>query len=466
MKNTLKNFSYSIGANLVSLAISTLMILIVPKLIGVVEYGYWQLYTFYSSYVGFFQFGICDGMYLRNGGAYYEKLDKPLFTTQFWFLTCVEILVSIVLAVLLFFSSSAIEKKIILFFVISSIVLVISKAFLSYILQTTSKIKEYSIILISEKFVYGFLIVFLLIFKINSYMPLLIADIIGKIISLCFSVYFCRSIVFGKLRKISLCYKEITENFLVGSKLMLANIAGMLILGVVRVAIEDNWSIEVFGRISLSISISNMLMIFINAIGIVIFPILKRIDMRKMTELYDQLRNVLMVVAFALMLTYFPLRSILSNWLPKYIESLRYMALLFPICIFETKMSLLINTYLKALRKEKIILVCNLVTVSISVFLTLVNVYVFNNLVSTVISIVFLLGFRCVISELCLSMILKKKLYKDIIVEIILSIIFMFCGWTFADFTGGLFYCLFLFLYFFIKRKDIFKFTNFIVTRH
>ena len=49
------------------------------KLIGVEKYGYWQLYLFYTSYVGFFQLGWNDGIYLRYGGEDYNNLDKGLF---------------------------------------------------------------------------------------------------------------------------------------------------------------------------------------------------------------------------------------------------------------------------------------------------------------------------------------------------------------------------------------------------
>lgn len=81
LKNFLKDFSYALLSNLVSLIVSVLMILVIPKLIGVREYGYWQLYLFYSSYVGFLHFGWIDGIYLRFGGKEYKDLDKSLFFT-------------------------------------------------------------------------------------------------------------------------------------------------------------------------------------------------------------------------------------------------------------------------------------------------------------------------------------------------------------------------------------------------
>ncbi len=77
--NLIKNFTYILTANLISLLIATLIVLIVPKLIGVEDYGYWQVYLFYVSYVVFMHFGWSDGIYLRYGGKQYKELDKRLF---------------------------------------------------------------------------------------------------------------------------------------------------------------------------------------------------------------------------------------------------------------------------------------------------------------------------------------------------------------------------------------------------
>ena len=64
-----KNLNYTIVANLLILVVSIALNLIVPKFLGVTEYSYWQLYVFYASYVGFFQLGWIDGIYLKIGGG-------------------------------------------------------------------------------------------------------------------------------------------------------------------------------------------------------------------------------------------------------------------------------------------------------------------------------------------------------------------------------------------------------------
>ena len=72
------------------------MSLLVPKMLGVEEFSYWQLFLFYLSYVGLFHFGITDGMYLKNGGLTYDEINKKEIGSQFWFLFILDFLFLII----------------------------------------------------------------------------------------------------------------------------------------------------------------------------------------------------------------------------------------------------------------------------------------------------------------------------------------------------------------------------------
>ena len=45
-KKIIANFSYVVLSNLLTVIVSSLVVLILPKIMGVEEYGYWQLYIF------------------------------------------------------------------------------------------------------------------------------------------------------------------------------------------------------------------------------------------------------------------------------------------------------------------------------------------------------------------------------------------------------------------------------------
>ncbi|MTV97091.1 hypothetical protein GM532_13415, partial [Streptococcus pneumoniae] len=129
--------------------------------------------------------------------------------------------------------------------------------------------------------------------------------------------------------------KESFDNIRVGINLMLSNIASSLIIGIVRLGIQWNWNIETFGKVSLTLSVSNLLMTFINAIGLVVFPLLRRTKAENLTKIYSNLRNVLMLIMFAILLIYYPLKIVLDLWLPAYQDALIFMTLIFPMSVYE-----------------------------------------------------------------------------------------------------------------------------------
>ena len=86
MNNILKKISFSFCANIFSVFVSMLMILVLPKIMTMEDYGIWQLFMFYFSYVGFFHFGWIDGIYLRYGGQNFSALSRKTFGGQFWLL--------------------------------------------------------------------------------------------------------------------------------------------------------------------------------------------------------------------------------------------------------------------------------------------------------------------------------------------------------------------------------------------
>lgn len=451
----IKNMSYTISSNLISLIISTLVVLIVPKLIGIEEYGYWQLYIFYTSYVGFLHFGWNDGIYLRFGGEEYKNLDKRLFYSQF-----IELLGSqLFIAILIWLGSLVlvgdINRGFILQMVAIAMVLVNTRLMFFYILQATNRIKEFARLTMLDRIVYILLIVIFLLFGVRDFKLMIIADLIGKFVSLFFAALSCKEIVFRRINTFYLTISESIINISVGIKLMFANIASMLIIGIVRFGIERAWDVATFGKVSLTLSISNMMMIFINAVGVIMFPILRRTNQDKLANIYSTMRDFLMVILLGFLIIYYPLKSVMAAWLPQYAESLLYMSLVFPMFIYEGKMALLINTYLKTIRREKVMLKINLVSMILSLFMTYITTQVFVNLDMAILNIVILLAIRSAFAENYLAKELNIEVKKDIVLEVLLTIVFILTGWFVNSWMTMIIYGIVYFIYLMIKRKDI-----------
>lgn len=452
----IKNFSYSILVNIVVMGTTFLLTLIAPKFLGVRDYSYWQLYMFYLSYVGFFHLGWADGIYLRYGGMNYKELNKNKLRTQFWLLLILQVIIGIFIFMILFKVNDR-NKVFIIFMTIIYSIIANPRYVLLFTLQATNRIKEYSKIMLIDRFLFCILIVIAFIIKVKSYKFLIVLDVVSRIVSMIYAIYICNDIVVGKLIGIKECIKEAYININIGSKLMFANIASNLIIGIVRLGVEFKWSIEVFGKLSFTISISNIILNFINAISLVMFPILRNITENKLKEVYYRIRTILMVIVLGVLLIYQPLKLLLDFWVPQYSESLFYMGLLFPIFVFESKTSLLTNTFLKTLRREKEILIVNLVSIILSLILSLISIFLLGNFLLAVISILVLIIFKSIYSEISLSKYIDINIFKDIILEICMTIIFITINFFLKLNYASMIYLIVYGIYIFIKRKDIEK---------
>ena len=427
-KSLIYNFGYTFFANAVSLVVSGLLTIFVPKIYGADAYGYWQLYIFYASYIGFFHFGIQDGIYLRYGGKNYDKLDKQIMHSQFVVICVLELLIGGCIFLNSYLGKIDENRKFIFDILALNLLFYLPNTLLQYILLATNRIKESSIIILVEKFVYGSIAAICLLQDNDNFRLLLLADLCGKIISLVCCLFICKDIVFAKTIPILSVLKELYLNFRAGISLLCANIASLLITGVVKYAIQENWSIAIFGMVSLPLNLCNFFLTFVIAIGQVIFPLLKTIRVDRLSMVYRTMDNFILAFLFGLM-SLFPVAKLLFQiWLPNYSTSFDYLVILLPICIYESKSNMLLATFFKALRMEKKMLGINILLVVFSLIYVTVSVEILNNLVITIYGITFLLYLRCIISELIIGQRLGINNCKSIIVETILSILFIVCN--------------------------------------
>ncbi len=455
-----KNLSMAFIANLVSLIGSTVLTLILPKFIGVTQYSYYQLYIFYASYIGFLGLGWLDGIYLRYGGKFYDKIDKKLFSAQFRTYSVFESILSIIIFILTLLNFPGYEKEFVYACCCMCIVIYMPRAILHQLLQTTGRVKEYAKCLIIEKLMHIVITLSGILLGRGDFEWFIISEIIGRFFATIYIFNVCHDIVKTKPYPIKKVASEIKVNIYCGFVLMISNIASMFVIGVIRQAIVMCWDVETFGRISLTLSISSLLLIFINSIAMVLFPMLKRVDRYELENLYTKIRSLLMIVVFSSLLLYLPVRKIFSLWLPEYAESFKYMAILFPMIVFESKMALLINTYLKALRLERKLLFINLTSVGISIMLAYISCTILHSLDYAVMSIIVALIIRCILAEIILKNYINIQICKNILFEIMLTTIFIFGSWCISGLFGFVLYLIFYIVFIIFNFKQIMQFLK------
>lgn len=439
-----RNVSYSFIANLISFSISAILILIAPKFLGPEEYGMWQLFLFYISFAGCCHFGWIDGIYLRYAGLSVNELNPSKMSGQYVGLIFLETFVGILIYVLSTIVLQNPIRKLILQLSAIFPLLYNLNLFCSFILQITNQIKPYAKLILIERFTFFLGILTVVILGFKYFYSFYVIKVLSLIVACIAGFHICRNIFTYPFESLSGIIEEAKENIRVGIKLLIANTSSVLVIGIIRYGISEGWDIVTFGRVSLTLTISNFLMIFINAVSVVLFPALRRISSERLPELYLKIRDILSAILFTMLIFYYPIRLIFSVWLPQYAAFLKYMIILFPVCVFESKVVLLINTYLKDLREEAAMLKINLNALLLSSVWTVLSVFIVHNLAMAVFGILIACGFRCFISEICIQKILQIQLYSRIFDDLLLVGCFILSGYIFDGFISTGIYTLVL----------------------
>lgn len=424
-KKLAKNVLLSIVAQIISLAVSFVMGLIVPKFIDEYHYAYWQLYILYVGYVGILHFGLLDGLMLRYGAYDYDELDKKCVRSQFLCLIAITSLSAVILAV----AAAAVmdgAERIIFILVACGVVIKNLTTYNAHIFQLTNRINQYVFVTIAQRITYGVFVVVLLICGVREFYWFCIADLCGEAAGIAIGVVFNKgSLYFGTVSSPRKMFSEFRQNVSSGMILLLANWSALLLIGSARMIIEWRWGELVFGQVAFAFSLTNIFLTFVTAVGIVLFPSLKRLQQEELPQIYEKIRSGISPVLFFALLLYFPGSVLVRMWLPAYTDSLQYLAILLPIIIFSSKVNLLTNNYLKVYRKERSMLVVNVVSVAVGVAMFALCAYVFDALNALLVCTVLAVMFNSVLSEIVVMRVIGVRIVKEFLYEGALTVGFI-----------------------------------------
>lgn len=422
-KAIIKNLGKVYSALFFTLGFSILMSFYTPKILGVEEFSYWQLFLFYAGYVGMLHLGLNDGIYLKYGGKKLTYNDKQLISGQFGLLVITLSILFCILLVCLYIVKPQI-KNFSTIAILVGIYAIVSNAsnFCSYLLQAINEISIYSKAIIADKL---FLIIFILVigfFHIDTYWIISIAYIIGTVITLWIILYKFKDIIPCKFEISKKLFSETFANIKCGINLMLSNVASNVIIGICRFLISISYPIIVFGYVSFTFTLCNFILIFISQIGIAIYPILRTKDYEFHKSFFPKINNFLsLILPFSLIL--YPLLGlIVKDYLPKYETSFVYFAYLVPICFYDAKTSSLLSPYMKVFRKEKLMLCINVISSITSVILSLLAIYIFKSIILSFLGVCIAIMIRNILYSLYLHRHFNNKttiLSSDILIGLL-----------------------------------------------
>ncbi|MRX84078.1 lipopolysaccharide biosynthesis protein [Eggerthella guodeyinii] len=387
----------------ISLIVSVATSLLVPKILGVEGFGYWQLFLFYGSYMGFCNLGLNDGVYLLYGGVSRQESDKRSLNSQMWVGILFESAVALIVAIAAILGSSDDERAFVLIAVAFYIVVYNLFGYLGYMFQAFGETRLFSRSILVSRIAFAIPLAALLVLHITDFRFYVIGQLFAQAVALAWCIWKARDVLSAGLTTPMMAVREAASSIRVGVKLLLSNLASMFVLGVLRLAVDARWGIEEFGQLSLSLSLVGFALAFISQVGMVLFPALRKARDSELRSLFHTMRDIMALATPACYLLVLPSVWLLKLWLPAYADSLGYLMWLLPICVFDSQMSILGTTYLKVLRGEKQLLFINLITVFASVSGVVIGVWLLDSVLFAIGSSVFAIVLRSVTAELVVS---------------------------------------------------------------
>lgn len=414
----------------ISMLISAITSILVPKIMGIEDFGYWQLFMFYTSYVGLFHLGINDGIYLEQGGISRSKINKRAISSEFLFSIIYQFVFAVILIFVGFFSLTASSRA---FVIVSTAVFLLLNNlsnFLGFLFQSMNETKKYSISVLIDRLIFLIPLSVFLVLRCNDFKLYILAYACSKTCCLLYCIYYSRDILSAKKYPLKETFALSMNSIRIGFKLTIANISSMLIVGIARALVDMNWGIKEFGQVSFALSLVTFFLTFVSQASLVLFPALRTIDRKELVHIYSSIKLFMSYFFPFAYLIYFPIAWIMRLWLPQYSTAISYLAILMPICVFDTKMDICCITYMKVMRMEKQLLSLNFSCVCISAIGCYFAAKIFHSIHSILIVAVLIVILRSVIAEILVNQKLNIASDNITLFELFVTILFIILSFT------------------------------------
>lgn len=352
MRRILKSLSVAFVAQIVSLMVSVFMSFFVSKVMSVEGYGYYQLFLFYSTYVGITQIGISEGLYLEHGGKKYEELPMGDSKNLFFSTLIIQCIILVVLFTGVSIFENNADRKLVVFLDIIYAVAYLWVTFFGLQLQAVNETEKYSKAIIVGKVLTLFLFVAAVLIREKNHLIYSVIYTVGFGVSGLIVTINCRKMILYPA-KFKFNFFDHRHTIIAGCSLLFSTLVSSFTIGISRVYIDHFLGIETFGRVSMALSLCNFFILFAIQIGMVMFPNIKTFTDEKKKTFFYILNTLTVYLTPLFLLIYIPFGTVLSKWIPNYSESIHWLLLLVPYMVYEVKNQMIYNTYMKAFREEK-----------------------------------------------------------------------------------------------------------------
>ena len=378
---------------------------ILPKILGVTDYGYYKMFTLYCSYITILHFGYVDGIYLKFGDVAVTGFDKKSFRDYTKLIFLLEGIVSFILLLISAFAISNSNYAFIFSFVAINILCINCTTYYQVLSQITQNFRELTIRNIIKSLLQIIACVSLLVIwlyykqNISYKLYLLIYTMIGYFLL----IWYCKTyhVIFGSVtdKRISISRNDVLSCIKTGFPLTLSNLTSALILSIDRQFVSILFSTDSFGIYSFAYSILTMATTIISAISVVLYPYLKT-EKSEMNPLsYERMSFFVLFISYGFTLLYFPLKYLIQVFLPDYVESLSILLVMMPTLAISSMLSIVCSNYYKASGKTNQFFIQSVSFLFLSLFFNYFAYKFFGTMIAISVASLLTIGFWYVVSD-------------------------------------------------------------------
>lgn len=430
MNKILRNIIKVALSNVATVISGVIVGFVLPKIIGVTNYGYYKTFSLYIAYVSIFQFGLCEGVYLKYGGCDFEQLDKGKFRHFTRVLSLSQCLITIFgIIISLFFLSG--EFRFIFVCVALFVLFQNLTTYYQYISQITGRFNELSIrnllksilsiISVISMWIYYHFNPEFLSYKVYT---LCYVGIFG---ALCiWYIFTYRDITFGKAekdREKNECWSLIK----IGFPLLISNLCATLIFTIDRQFVSVLFDIAEYGSYAFAYNMLSLVTVATSSIATVLYPVLKRSNEEMLKKIYPGLVFIFNFFVFLCISIYFPLNKFVNVFFEtqaKYIDSLPIFRVILPSLAVSCTITVIIHNYFKTFQHNVSYFVIVIIVLVFSFILNLLAYVIFKTTVAISIASVIITVIWYLIASVFLKYKYGLKLIKNTIYILLCLTIF------------------------------------------
>lgn len=363
-------------SNLLVLVCSVLSGFIIPKIMGISDYGYYKTFSLYTTYVGMLHFGIISGEYLYFGGKNLDSLDKRKIHSITVFVFILEASISALMILFSCFLLDGNQRIIFIFVSIYSFFLNVQAQF-SSILSATKNFRSESNISFAKT---GLNILIILSIycaykfgnmAIKFYYYCLVSVFLLSFTTVCYIIRL-KQFVFCKGQSTKETKSDLCIFFKLGFPMMIANLTSSLIMSVDSQFVSFIYPIEssnIFSEYSFAYSLLGFITTATSALSLVLFPYMRGKDENKLKTLFPDLNGIIIIFLGLSFLSYFFLEWFIPLFIPKYINSLPIFRAFLPALMLDSCVTIVTHSYYKLFSMELKFLLISLLSLIVTIVL-------------------------------------------------------------------------------------------------